>query len=273
MQKTKYYELSTNMLRRLLLKMYSESKQNMASIYIDSNDHDTTLTFNLNSTVQGTYKLVDQTFSTDPIPWVYFDTDAFVLEVNALGGEPETITFNWFDDPSVYAYSDDLATVGNVLETAWNTVGASLEVINQFTCTVTLVNNDTQFQIDLTKPVTIRFSDVMCTASQLFNKSTDLTSTDIGGTYRIQLSTYYLTTTPNHLFMVIDECPSRFITSSNSTTIRPTLIMTTQESAYIGQSIYIRDAVNALNISVYRTNIGTVPVTLNNTWTISLSKA
>lgn len=216
--------------------------------------------WNLNGSIQGSYKILDQHMDTTAIPWINSNLNTLSFEV----GASLILEFHLFkdlldgqDDLTIYKYEDDLETIRNYLEDRFNEFGATLGG-DSFSVVITLQDNNKTLKMLFDTSMSLHWNSSNC--APLFDK----TGTETGATF--YLTTKNIDINPT-LYVYISESNSKYIEADDN---RPTLLFRNEHDAILNQQVIFRNLVNQFTITIYRQNLPDVFIGLLNQWDLIL---
>lgn len=234
------------------------------SFYINSEDYDSgdrsNGIWNINRTLQGEYNVISLHIEDQIIPWMWEGVDTFSFRVSNGVDDYE---FDVKIDASNGLLSN-ISTIANNIQTAIQAgfdnaenedIGYARTVshsINTSLNTITFNFNDN---------ISILWGDSNSTINKAFNKN----NTNQLNVNTFTISSIYINVYPKYLEYYITQSSTEYSTSHGTS---PTLLVSTSDFEFTGQSFYIRNSVNFLTIKIYRTNINSDTVPLSDQWNL-----
>jgi hypothetical protein len=239
------------------------------SIYISSSDLESGTTsngvWNVNRTLNGQYNILSQHFSVQNIPWMWNGTNN--LKINFPDDELNHTKIVSLDYSlcDTINYSSIAALWDTNIQDKLDEIKTETTGAVDVTVNVTYSNGNFSFVFTgVPEIVQFLFGDPTCTCSQVFNKTTT-----IGHVNTITIANTFMTIDPKYLEVYITESVTQYATSHSTS---PTILFSTQDSEFTGQSFTIRRNATQLTIKIYRENVTISTVPLSNDWSLILTQ-
>lgn len=222
-------------------------------------------TWNLNREISGIYKLDYLHFDISNIPWMWSTNRNLVIQyVKDEIDENNVLDFD-FDD---IGFSSDYTAIAASLE---NDIQQGLNGMTETPPTVSVTYADNQFEITTSNDgstIIFQWESPLSNCKYIFDKE-NTENEALSYPNSVFLPTRHVTLNPIFLYLTIMESSSKYITSSES---KPTLIITTQDTAYLNQEIDFPNSVSALNLIFHRVSDPIHPVPVTADWDIVLAQ-
>ncbi len=229
--------------------------------------------WDLGRNLKGSWTVVGQSMDTQTYPWMFSgqNTLCFVVHADRSVSGVEVLMRAEFDYATIGSTSD-LTVIANSMTATMQNMFDTAAIDDPYAATT--VSNTVN-----TGAHTMTFNfdaavDVMWQQDFIF-ETTVKPSFNLPSNYPNQLivtsftiSTTRMTVDPKYLFVYINESSSEYITTSASL---PTLLFSTKDTEFIGQSVNIRNDTTSLTIKICRMH-ETAAVPINGEWYLILQR-
>jgi hypothetical protein len=244
------------------------------SMFIHSDDHasgtSSSGTWQFGQSLKGNYRIDLQVMDPQTIPWLWSGNNMLTLRIHDMDdyfNEDRMLTFNVTFNTAIGTETDP-TTIGNMIEGDIQArvdalaVGPNAFAARNFSHTVNTTNKTFDFTTDL--PIDLLWTgypdpdgpDLECTCREAFGKGTTPDELKVD---EFTINYANMTTDPRLLEVTIAESPTCYITGHNTF---PTLLFTTKDAEFTGQTFEIRNETTSLSIDVRRLGQSTaVPLT------------
>lgn len=221
--------------------------------------------------LRGTWRITSQHMDSENIPWVWTGSNTMVMRIHDLMDHNTYTTFEVIFNDASLATETDLSVITTTLQ---NRIQATIDteaILNPYaarTVTATLDGNVIHFtfsdDVDILWEGDAGESGFLSTINPAFGKVGTLNQLDTAG---FDVTTLYMALDPKYLECYITES-STILCTSHSTA--PTLLFSTRDGEFTGQSFTIPISTNVLTLSLHRigNTASAVPLTAN--WYLSL---
>jgi len=221
--------------------------------------------------LRGTWKVTSQHMDSQNIPWVWTGANVMVMRIHDLMDHNTYVTFEVYFQEAAYATETDLSVVTTLLQ---NEIQAKIDSealtypYAARTVTATLDGNVIHFvfsdDVDILWEGDADESGFLSTINPAFGKVGTLNQLDTAG---FDVTTLYMALDPKYLECYIDES-STILCTSHATA--PTLLFSTRDGEFTGQSFTIPSPTNILTITLNRigNTVNAVPLSAN--WYLTL---
>lgn len=221
--------------------------------------------WSLSAPIKGTYTVVGQSLKDQLIPWATLNNRNLnfdhTVDEDLHNHEVVLLSDAAIEDGLLTAI--DMSEIAEAFQYRFDELGD--EVVDTWSVTVTLQNQNTEMKWVWSEEVTIHWDD--SSIAKLFGKSGDETGTEF------IVSTKHITPYPKLLYVLIEESDSSYsITSQESEVKRPSLIFSTQDSELLNQNIVFGTSTDELTVQLYLINMTNSPIELTASWELTLMR-
>lgn len=219
--------------------------------------------WSLSSPIKGTYKVVGQSVRDQTIPWstlqnrnLNFD---HTVDEDVHNHEVVLLSDAAIEDGLLTAI--DMEAIAEAFQYRFDELGD--EVVDTWSVTVTLQNENTEMIWTWSEEVTIHWDD--SSIAKMFHKTGDETGTVF------VVSTKYITPYPKLLYVTLEEADSLYVvTSQEPLGLKPTLLFSTQDTELLNQNVVLNSVTSEITFKIYLINMTNEPVALTKGWELTL---